>query len=423
MVADPDVVIIGAGAAGVGAARRLADSGFSVAILEASARIGGRAFTEVIAGLPLDLGCEWLHSATRNPWTRIAEACGFAVDRRAPAWDRQHRDLGFPKADQRAADLAFAAWSRRLAKSPPDSDCAADALPSGDPWNGYIEAIAGYLNGAALKDLSVADYLAYEDAAGGGNWRLPSGYGTLVAASLPRGVALRCATPVEALALAGRGVALSTPSGDIFARAVIVTVSTAVLSSGAIRLPPALAPWLDAAARLPLGRNEKVFLEILGDGPFEPDSHVMGRPCDARTGAYMIRSFGWPVIEGFFGGAGAEILEREGPAAGFAFATDELAGLFGSDVRAKLRPLVATGWSRMTRIGGGYSHALPGSAAARQDLARPFEDRVFFAGEATDPSDYSTAHGACASGVRAAEEALAALTARARVSASPAAGG
>ena len=185
-----------------------------------------------------------------------------------------------------------------------------------------------------------------------------------------------------------------------------------MLAAEAIRLPPALGPWREAAARLPLGRNEKVFLEILGDRPFEPETHVMGSPHDARTGAYMIRSFGWPAIECFLGGAGAEILELEGPAAGFAHATDELAALFGADVREKLRPLVATGWSRMTRIGGAYSHALPGCAAARVTLARPFEDRLFFAGEATDPRDYSTAHGAFASGVRAAEEAIAALAPR-----------
>jgi len=223
---------------------------------------------------------------------------------------------------------------------------------------------------------------------------------------------LRVATPVGEIDLAGRGVRLATPAGDLRARAAIVTVSTAVLAGGAIRLPSALAPWLEAAARLPLGRNEKVFLEILDDGPFEPDTHVMGTPNDARAGAYMIRSRGWPVIEGFFGGAGAEIVEREGPAAGFAFATDELAALFGSAVRAKLRPLVATAWGRTTRIGGAYSHALPGFSTARAALARPFEDRLFFAGEATDPTDYSTAHGAYTSGARAAGEVLAALARR-----------
>jgi len=73
---------------------------------------------------------------------------------------------------------------------------------------------------------------------------------------------------------------------------------------------------------------------------------------------------------------------------------------------------VASGWSRMSRIGGAYSYALPGHAAARAALARPFEQRLFFAGEATSPQDFSTAHGAHDSGVRAAEEALAALDAR-----------
>jgi monoamine oxidase len=100
-----------------------------------------------------------------------------------------------------------------------------------------------------------------------------------------------------------------------------------------------------------------------------------------------------------------------GPATGFAYAVDQLAGLFGSGVRQSLRPLVASGWSRMTFVGGAYSHALPGHAAARSELARPFEERIFFAGEATHRNDFSTAHGAYDSGLRAAEEAIAALAA------------
>ena len=103
------------------------------------------------------------------------------------------------------------------------------------------------------------------------------------------------------------------------------------------------------------------------------------------------------------------MIEDNGPVAGFDRAIGELAALFGTEVRRCLKPLVGSSWSRTTHIGGAYSYALPGQAAARKQLARPFEDRLFFAGEATNESDFSTAHGAHDSGVRAAREALAAF--------------
>jgi monoamine oxidase len=409
MSTDVDVVIIGAGAAGIAAARRFAASGLSVTLLEASARVGGRAFTCNIGGLSIDLGCGWLHSADRNPWTRIAEASGFAIDRRTPAWRTQYRDLGFSPADQAAAAWALAVWGERLATAPPASDSAADVLDAGETWRPYLQAISGFTSGAALEHISIADYLAYDTASTGRNWRLPAGYGTLISHSLPQHIDLRLSTPVEAIDLIPGGVSVVTPHGSIRARSAIVTVSTAMLAADSIRLPGALDRWRHAATRLPLGRDEKLFLEIMGDSPFAPETHVIGNPRDSRTGVYYIRPLGDPVIECFLGDAGARIIDEEGATVGFAHAVDQLAALFGSDIRRHLRPLVASNWSRMTHIGGAYSHALPGHAAARQELARPFEQRVFFAGEATHASDFSTAHGAYHSGVRAAEEAILAL--------------
>jgi monoamine oxidase len=150
-----------------------------------------------------------------------------------------------------------------------------------------------------------------------------------------------------------------------------------------------------------------IFLEIVGESSFAPETRVIGNPRDRRTGVYHIRPFGWPVIECFMGDEGARMVEEMGPAAGFAHAADELVGLFGSSVRRNLHPLVASNWGRMTFAGGAYSHALPGHAAARKNLALPFEQRLFFAGEATHTDDFSTAHGAYDSGLRAAEEAIA----------------
>lgn len=208
------------------------------------------------------------------------------------------------------------------------------------------------------------------------------------------------------------GVAVTTRAGAVRAGAAILTVSTAVLAGDALRLPSGADPWREAAAALPLGRNVKVFLEIGRDTAFEPDTHAYSNLHDPRSASYSIRPNGWPVIEAFLGGDGARIVEEEGPAAGFAHVSAELVALFGSDVASAVRPLAATSRSRMASIGGAYSCALPGRSQARARLAQPFEDRLFFAGEATHPHDFTTAHGAHDSGRRAADEAIAALSGR-----------
>lgn len=409
-----DVIIVGGGAAGIGAARRLAASGMGVILLEASSRLGGRAFTQDFGGYPLDLGCEWLHSGDRNAWVGIAEASGFTVDRSDPPWTKAHPGIVQDEDGQEAAWETYGAWEKRLRMVAAGSDRASDAMEPGGAWNAYVRAIAGFMSGMGPEEISATDYLAYDDASTGKNWNLPLGYGTLVAASLPPSTSLRLATPVERIDLTADGVVISTRAGTVRAGAAILTVSTAVLAGDAIRLPAGVDPWREAAASLPLGRNEKVFLEIGRDAAFEPDAHAYGNLRDPRSASYSIRPNGWPIIEAFLGGDGARILEEEGPAAGFAYVSAQLVALFGSDVSAAIRPLAATSWSRMQTIGGAYSCALPGRSDARARLARPFEDRLFFAGEATHPFDFTTAHGAHDSGQRAADEAMAALADRYR---------
>jgi monoamine oxidase len=404
-----DVIIVGGGAAGIGAARRLAAQGRAALLLEASSRLGGRAFTQDLGGYPLDLGCEWLHSGDRNAWVGIAEASDFPVDRGDPPWAKTYRGIARDEDAEEAALRAYADWEERLRTAAAGSDRASDALEPGGTWNAYVRAIAGFMSGVAPEEISAADYLAYDDASTGRNWNLPLGYGTLVAASLPSSVTLRLATPVDRIDMTPDGVAVSTRGGTVRAGAAILTVSTAVLAGDTIRLPAGTEPWRESAAALPLGRNEKIFLEIGRDAAFAPDTHAYGNLHDPRSASYSIRPNGWPVIEAFLGGEGARILEEEGPAAGFAYVSAELIALFGSDVASAIRPLAATAWSRMASIGGAYSCALPGQSQARARLAQPYDDRLFFAGEATHPFDFTTAHGAHDSGHRAANEAIAAL--------------
>ena len=410
MNADFDVVIIGGGAAGIGAARRLASSGLSAVLLEAGSRLGGRAWTQEIAGLPLDLGCGWMHSADKNSWVTIANDSGVQIDQSRAAWGRQFRDLGFSPAEQAAAHQGFDGWMRRMAEVRGTTDRAADALDPKNAWNTYIRAIVGYISGAKLEEMSAADYLAYDEASTELNWRAPRGLGALIAGSFPAGVELRLATPVQAIGLEGPGVTVSTARGTLRARAALLTVSTAVLAGDSITFPVQLDPWREAAKLLPLGHNEKLFLEIVGDAPFEKENQVLGNPRASCTGSYYLRPLDLPVVECFLGGESARLAQDEGTSAAFAFALDQLSALFGAQIRGKLRPLLASAWGRTIHVGGAYSYAQPGQANARRLLARPFEQRLFFAGEATHVTEFSTAHGAHDTGVRAADEVIATLT-------------
>jgi monoamine oxidase len=401
---DYDVAIIGAGAAGIGAARRLAGQKISTVVLEASGRVGGRAWTEEIGGNPIDLGCGYLHSGDRNPWTAIAEVSGFHVVRGMPAW--AGASLGFTESESAGADAAFSGWEERLRKIAAETDCAADALAPDGEWNPFLQAMSGYISGFELEKISIADYLAYDDAATEVDWRVAEGYGALIAASLPAAAALHLHTAVDEILFDESCVKLVTRGGILRARAAVLTVSTAVLAGDGIRLPSRLDSWLQAAQNLPLGQDEKYLLEITGGDAFAPETHFMGDKWDALSGSYYVRPFGRPLIECFVGGEGARMRIEAGPAAAFAMAIDDVVRLFGESVRRHLKPMISSAWSRSGRIGGAYSHALPGQAGARAELARPFDERLFFAGEATRRSDFSTAHGAYKSGVRAAEEVL-----------------
>jgi monoamine oxidase len=390
-----DAAIIGGGAAGIAAARHLAGLHRSVLLVEALPQLGGRARTATLHGLPLDLGCGWLHSARRNPLAMLAEAQGLALDRSESAWHRQLRNLHFPPSEQREAWTAFRQLGERLRNDPPPSDCAADAMASSDKWRPFVDGVSSFVNGTELNRLSAADYVAYDDAATDDNWRLPSGYGAFIvglAAGLPTALDTNVHTVSQ-----GADIALETNCGTLHARAAIVAVSSAVLAKNGIRFSPSVDDHLQAASYLPLGVADKIYLSIGDTSAVPPESHLLGR----IDRAYL-RPFGRPVIECYLGGAWAQALEDVGSQAAFAFAIAELRELLGDSFARRLTPIAATRWARETTIHGSYSHALPGRAGARAVLARPVNERLCFAGEACSEQDYSTAHGAWQSGIRAA---------------------
>jgi monoamine oxidase len=412
MSSGSDVVVVGAGAAGLAAGRRLIErGGASVLVLEARARTGGRAWTVASQlGHKLDLGCEWLHSADRNPWTAIARAENFAIDERLPDWStRIRRWPGVSPADQDdwlAARAAFEDRIDRAAKRGPDG-AIADLVPPGSRWRAMLDAISSWANGAELARVSIQDLARYDDS--GINWRLLDGYGSLIT-HYGAAVPVRLETPVARIDHRGRTITLETARGTLEAKVVIITVPTPLIASGALVFDPSLPDKQAAAAGLPLGLANKLFLEVIdGGGDLGTDTHLIGAIDRTATGSYQLRPHGWPIIQGYYGGDFARDLERAGPEAMTAFALDELAGLLGNGIRTRLRRLASSAWDGDVFARGGYSHALPGHADDRAILAAPIDARLFFAGEACSPHDFSTAHGAYLTGVVAADAALAAL--------------
>lgn len=404
-----DIAIVGAGAAGLAATARLRQTPLEVVLLEARARVGGRAWTiHSQPGLALDAGCEWLHSATHNLLAPLIEARGFTIDRSPPHWGRQSGAQGFAIAEQRAFGHARAAFAARLAAAAHtglDAPAAAFLEPGGR-WNPLIDAVSSWYNGAEYDQVSVLDYAAYDD--GGVNWRVREGYGQAIAAVAgPLEPVLDC--PVQAVEHGQTPVRLVTGKGALTARAVIVTVSTPILAQGRIRFDPDLPGKRDAAAGLPLGVADKAFLAVGRPEDLPVEGHLFGRTDRTETASYHLRPYGLAAIEAYFGGRLAHQLEGEGEGAFAAFAMEELAALLGADFRRSLTPMAETAWAADRWALGSYSHALPGRAGDRARLAAPVDGRLFFAGEATHPSAFSTAHGAWESGLRAAAEAMAAL--------------
>ena len=404
---DTEVVIIGGGAAGIAAARRLAMAAIDCLVVEARPRLGGRAWTVVDAfGHTLDLGCGWLHSADRNPWVKIAEDQDRRIDRSPPPWQKAALTLGFPPEQQQDFIAAMRAFFARLDAVPPDEPdrAAATLLEPGSRWNGMIDAVGSYITGGNLGRVSIRDFNNYADTEV--NWRVIEGYGATIAthgAGLK--VALDC--PVRQIDHSGRRVKLETAKGDITADQAIVTLPSALIADREFLFAPALPDKVEAARGLPLGLADKAFLSIEGETDFAPDTRLFGRTDRSATATYHLRPFGRPLVEVYFGGDFAWELERTGEAAFYDYAQAELARLIGTDFGRRVKPLQMHLWGADPFARGSYSFALPGKAECRARLAAPVDDKLFFAGEACSEHDFSTAHGGFLTGRVAADQVIA----------------
>jgi len=406
---EADIVVIGAGAAGIAAARRIIATGRKVIVVEAAAQVGGRCITDSTTfDTPFDRGARWMYNPDTNPMIRLARSAGLDV---LPAPSGQKMRIGRRNARAGETEQFLAALVRanraidEAGRGKLDTSCAS-VLPKdlGD-WAGAAEFMLGAsFAGKDLKELSAIDKGRAQDRNAAIACR--QGLGTLIA-RLAEQAPVALSTPASRIAWSNRDVSIETQAGKIAARAAIVTVSTNVLTSGAIKFAPDIPKrTLDAASKLSLGSYDRIVLQLPGNPlGLSRDDILIEQSNSTRTALMLANIGGSSLCSIDVGGSFGRDLAEQGERAMVAFAREWITKLFGSEAASVVQKTSATRWNASPYVMGAMSAASPGGQLSRRTLAEPIGN-VFLAGEATHETLWGTVDGAWESGERAADAAL-----------------
>ena len=401
------VAIIGGGAAGIAAARRLAELKQDYVLLEAKAFVGGRCVTDhATLGVPIDLGAHWFHSPAINPLVEYADQFGIRYSHAALVGRYCRNGIWLSDADQAACDAYVEDCFARVAAFAGDVAISELFPDAHAPWHDVFLAEQSAKQGVAPETSSSRDFANYVWE--GDDCPVIDGFGTLLA-KLAEGLNIRVDMPVTRIDWSGRDIKLATPDGILTAQRIILATPTAILHDD-IDFRPALPDWKRRAiADLPMGSCNKVALRfsrsVFGDCPPSLVLPIRG----AREAVeIVIREDGLEIATCLFNGPFGKELAAEGHPAMADYALERLAEMFGSDVRrAALPQYVIADWDHDPHIRGCYSAARLGRADARAELAMPIDDRLFFAGEACSRQYMGDVHGAWFTGIAAADAAIA----------------
>ena len=406
---NPDVAIVGAGSAGLSAARRLIAAGKTVVVLEAMSRIGGRAFTEHDTfGVPFDWGCAWIHSADRNPYLPLAKQWGFELALHDDWLDRvYYGSRRLTEAEMRRVarirDEIVAANEREARKR---DGAVSSVRPIRTPEEQIAATYMGPMDMAVdFDELAIRDY--DDQAELEPNFLVRQGFGELVRRS-GEGVPVSLSTPVRRVRYGGPGVVLETENGSVSARACIVTASTGVLRAGGIDFDPALPDWKQAAiADVPMAMLAKIPLLLDGERfGLKPFEDILCEQPSNQDIYFLAFPFESNLMIGFVGGGFAWEMSAAGRDVAVDFATGALKRVFGNNAAKNVVKGDLSRWASNPWVRGAYSAARPGRTAARRELGRPLANRLFFAGEALAGEFAQTCGGASLSGAAAAQEVL-----------------
>jgi len=419
---DFDVLIIGAGAAGIAAGRRLLASNKKFAILEASDRMGGRCFTDTATfNLPYERGACSIHLPAQSSLAKLAAQNGAELYRDP---ERQQFRVGSRNSLEKnleeihskleleefyAERVRCYAAIAEAAVGRDDTSCA-KALPADlGNWRRTMEFVLGpYRFGVELSELSAKEYAVSIDRSAAQLCR--QGVGALIG-KLAFGVPIKFFSPVTLVDWSERSVALLTGEGVVTARAVIVTASTAVLASGRIRFRPNLpGTYASAFEKLKLGSYDHIALAFNGN-PLGLDTNevVFERVYTTKTAALLANVHGTRLsLLTLAGRSGVELADK-GENAMTDFALDWISRVFGSRAKKAVVRAHATSWTKDPWTLGAFSSAPPGAQEARKVLSASLNDVVWFAGEAVHQTFWGTVGGAWQNGERAADAVIARL--------------
>ena len=406
---EADIVVVGAGAAGIAAARRIMAANRKVILVEAANQAGGRCITDTSTfDVPFDRGARWIHNPETNPMIRLARAAGLDI---MPAPSGQKIRIGrrYARAGETEEFLAALVKANRAideaSRGRVDVSCASVMPKELGDWASTAEFVLGAgFAGKDLKEVSAIDKVRAQDRNAAIACR--QGLGTLVA-KLGEPLPLSLSTPVSRIEWSNRDAAVQTPAGKITARAVIVTVSTNVLVSGNIKFAPDIPKrHVDAASKLSLGSYDHVALQMPGNPlGLARDDIIIEQSKSTRTALLYANMGSSSLCSIDVGGSFGRDLSAQGEQAMVAFAVEWLAKMFGNDVAAAVKKSSATRWNASPFVLGAMSSSAPGAQPSRKVLTEPI-GCMYLAGEATHETLWGTVDGAWESGERAAEAAL-----------------
>ena len=415
-VLDFDVVVVGAGAAGIAATGALRSAGHKVICLEAADRVGGRTQTDTaIFGLPFDVGAHWLHNEQSNALKAPGLAMGLdlylapeigvthGLDDDAAFWDEVE------KLEEAIGQTARADAETEARTGIPTDRSMADILVEKSPWSFTSAMVFGLSIGRDLPNTSLRDMVTWE---GGRDLFCREGFGHLIA-RMAEGLPIRLSTPVTDIVALADGVRIKTSAGEIRSRAVIVTVSVGVLAEDVIRFdPPLEADRRKAFELITMGDyNHAALLFRPGAIPLDADTWLTYQLTPdasgvAQGGGYLCNISGTDLTSFETSGSFSRALQEAGPDAAIDHALETLADMFGASIRRDFIKGYATAWRKEPYVRGSYAGALPGGHSQRKVLGRAHAERVHFAGEASHVGQQCSVSGAHLEGLRAARDVI-----------------